>query len=104
MKVPIRKTVSGTEYWDTKAKKTLFVPKGDKPKFEVTENPESMIAGVDLASGKDKTVISEINLLGLDAEQMITIAKEHGIEVPGNMKKVETIQKYIAEKLSADVN
>lgn len=43
MKVPIRKTIAGTEYWDTEKKRSLFVPKGSEPDFEVTENPKSMI-------------------------------------------------------------
>ncbi len=43
MKVPIRKTIAGTEYWDTEKKQSLFVPKGSEPDFEVTENPKSMI-------------------------------------------------------------
>ena len=43
MIVPIRKTIVGTEYWDTENKQSLFVPKGTEPDFEVTENPNSMI-------------------------------------------------------------
>jgi hypothetical protein len=43
MKVEIRKTAQGTEYWDTKEKRTLFVPAGKKPHFEVTKNPETML-------------------------------------------------------------
>lgn len=43
MKVPIRKTIAGTEYWDTEKKLTIFVPRGQEPDFEVTENPKSMI-------------------------------------------------------------
>lgn len=43
MIVPIRKTITGTEYWDTEKKQSLFVPKGTEPDFEVTENPKSMI-------------------------------------------------------------
>ncbi|MEQ7092090.1 hypothetical protein ABQE17_04690 [Enterococcus gallinarum] len=43
MKVPIRKTIAGTEYWDTENKRSLFVPKGSEPDFDVTENPKSMI-------------------------------------------------------------
>lgn len=43
MIVPIRKTIAGTEYWDTEKKQSLFVPKGSEPDFEVTENPKSMI-------------------------------------------------------------
>lgn len=43
MIVPVRKTIAGTEYWDTEKKQSLFVPKGSEPDFEVTENPKSMI-------------------------------------------------------------
>ena len=43
MKVPIRSSIAGTEYWDTEKKQSLFVPKGSEPDFEVTENPKSMI-------------------------------------------------------------
>lgn len=43
MIVPIRKTIAGTEYWDTENKQSLFVPKGSEPDFEVTENHKSMI-------------------------------------------------------------
>ena len=68
MKVPIRKTIAGTEYWDTEKKQSLFVPKGSEPDFEVTENPKSMITpegdkGVivyDESDGKDKAVVTEM--------------------------------------------
>lgn len=43
MIVPIRKTIAGTEYWDTEKKQSLFVPKGSEPDFEVIENPKSMV-------------------------------------------------------------
>lgn len=102
MRILTRDTATGKEYWDTKEKRSIFVPVGKLSDFEVTAEPVSMIGGVDLASGKDMTVLNPNKLLGLTAEQIITIAKEHGIEVPGNMKKVETIHKYIVEQLAAD--
>lgn len=135
MKVPIRKTLTGTEYWDTKDKRTLFVPKGEKPKFEVTENPKSLIGkvskkpmnissgGVDLASGKDMTVgvnrqttagpgdtittssggtQTDTNLEEMNTGQLIAFAEKNGINVPGNMKKLETIRKFIADQLDAE--
>lgn len=43
MKVPIRSSITGTEYWDTEKKLTIFVPRGQEPDFEVTKNPNSMI-------------------------------------------------------------
>ncbi|MBH0340136.1 phage protein, partial [Bacillus thuringiensis] len=35
----IRKTLSGTEYWDNEKRKSLFIPTGEEPGFEVTVNP-----------------------------------------------------------------
>lgn len=43
MKVLVRKSVAGAEYWDTEEKRSIFVPKGRNPDFEVSENPASMI-------------------------------------------------------------
>ncbi|MEO1780990.1 Rho termination factor N-terminal domain-containing protein [Enterococcus diestrammenae] len=43
MNVLVRKSVAGAEYWDSEKKKSIFVPKGMQPDFEVTENPKSMI-------------------------------------------------------------
>lgn len=43
MKVLVRKSVAGAEYWDIKEKRSIFVPKGMEPDFEVTANPKSMI-------------------------------------------------------------
>ena len=105
MKVPIRKTISGTEYWDTEAKRTLFVPNGKKPKFEVTKDPESTIGGVDLASGSDYTVVNDTPVVSdpneLTTDELKTYAENSGIKIPGNMKKEETIRNYILEELAA---
>lgn len=67
MKVLVRKSVAGAEYWDTKEKRSIFVPKGMEPDFEVaSENPATMITpegdtkiiSVDSSSGKDRTVVA----------------------------------------------
>lgn len=82
MKVPIRKTIAGTEYWDTEKKQSLFVPKGSEPDFEVTENPKSMItpegdkviavldhsATSDLSNAADFIHTGEINQEVLDSD------------------------------------
>lgn len=61
MRVLIRSTATGTEYWDAKEKRTIFVSAGSKPDFEITKNPESMIYGIDLSGQDDKTVIVKLD-------------------------------------------
>lgn len=118
MIVQTRVTAQGTEYWDNNEKRVRFVPTGEKPGFEVTENPKSMIAGVDLSNDTDmavitkskpngeimasKVIINNIDLDAMNGNQLRSFAKQNGIEVPGNMKKEETIRNHIAEQLSAD--
>ncbi|PGW74242.1 Rho termination factor N-terminal domain-containing protein [Bacillus cereus] len=88
----IRKAVSGTEYWDNEKKKSLFVPTGEEPGFEVTINPESMIMGVDVSSKSDKTVISEVPVLSnMTVKELREYADELGIEIPADVKKKEDI-------------
>ncbi|HFK1791398.1 TPA: Rho termination factor N-terminal domain-containing protein [Bacillus pacificus] len=88
----IRKTISGTEYWDSKEKRSLFVPTGEEPGFEVTVNPESMLIGVDLANGKDMTVVSEVPVLSnMTVKQLREYADELGIEIQADVKKKEDI-------------
>lgn len=101
----IRKTISGTEYWDNEQKKSLFVPTGEEPGFEVTKNPKSMIAKFADDKIVDVEVIdtkSEINLDDMNAEQLLSFAKGNGIDVPGKLKKEETIRNYIVEQLTTD--
>ncbi|WP_433774942.1 Rho termination factor N-terminal domain-containing protein [Bacillus wiedmannii] len=88
----IRKTISGTEYWDNEKKKSLFVSTGEKPGFEVTVNPKSMIMGADLANGKDMTVVSEVPVLNnMTVKELREYADELGIEIPADVKKKEDI-------------
>ncbi|PFX72851.1 hypothetical protein COL39_17620 [Bacillus cereus] len=101
----IRRTISGTEYWDSKEKRSLFVPTGEEPGFEVTINPESMI--IKYADNKtvDVEVIdtkTEINLDDMNSEELLSFAKENDIEVPGKLKKEETIRNHIVEQLKTD--
>ncbi|MGE7881681.1 Rho termination factor N-terminal domain-containing protein [Bacillus sp. NPDC094077] len=88
----IRKTISGTEYWDNGKKKSLFVPTGEEPGFEVTVNPESMILGMDLPTEPDKTVVSEVPVLSnMTVKELREYADELGIEIPADVKKKEDI-------------
>ncbi|MEK5330271.1 hypothetical protein [Lysinibacillus sp. FSL W8-0992] len=98
MNVLIRTTANGNEYWDSEAKKILFVPAGMRPSFEVTEKPESML----YVEAKPLTDTPVFNLEGMNATQLKEFAEENNIEVPGNLKKPDTIREYIEEQLAAD--
>ncbi|MEB9877467.1 Rho termination factor N-terminal domain-containing protein [Bacillus cereus] len=88
----IRKTISGTEYWDSKEKRSLFIPAGEEPGFEVTVNPESMLMGVDLVNGKDMPVFSEVPVFSnMTVKELREYADELGIEIPADVKKKEDI-------------
>ena len=108
MFVETRKTANGSEYWDAQNKKSVFVPIGQKPDFEVTENPKSMIYGLDLAKGEDRTenhneIVDNSNSLDdMEVDQLLAYAKENNIDVPGNMKKTETIREHIKEEQAKD--
>lgn len=99
MKVPYRTTANGTEYWCNKDKKIIFVPAGEQPSFAVTENPETMF----YAGEPAKLVIEPLfNLDGMTATELREFAEGNNIEVPGNLKKPDTIREYIEEQLAAD--
>ncbi|MDC2863776.1 Rho termination factor N-terminal domain-containing protein [Bacillus sp. BP-3] len=92
MIVEIRKTISGTEYWCTEEQRSLFVQAGEEPGFEVTENPSSMIMGVDLANGSDMTVVSEVQVLSnKTVKELREYADELGIEIPADVTKKDDI-------------
>lgn len=97
MHVLIRKTAQGSEYWDAKEKKTIFVPAGSTPGFEVTENPKSMIMGVDLANEKDLTVVHSLE--SMNVKQLKKYAADNNIEIPADVKKQEDILKVLNEVL-----
>lgn len=77
MRVLIRSSASGTEYWDTEEKRNVFVPKGQEPDFEVTENPESMlIKEADLHIGGLPITVGNVTVDtdGIKGERLLTTA------------------------------
>lgn len=118
MFVETRKTVTGTEYYDARNKKVIVVPHGQKPDFKVTENPSSMIYGLDLAKGGDKTVINnqlvDITPYGVNdgetnyqlnemtIKELKLLAEQHEIEIPRDVTKRDDIAKQIFENWPAD--
>ncbi|PHC37069.1 hypothetical protein COF01_15425 [Bacillus pseudomycoides] len=89
MIVETRKTVSGTEYWDTKEKKSLFVPIGEEPRFKVTENPESMVKFAD-----DKVVdvkVDEPSLNDMTVKELRDYAASINVDIPKDVTKKDDI-------------
>ena len=118
MKVPIRKTIAGTEYWDTEKKQSLFVPKGSEPDFEVTKNPKSMITPegdkvvVDTVVAGDEAIeansidandVVEIpedepsELDSMNTKDLRAYAKKNGIEIPAAIRAKGDIIQLIEE-------
>lgn len=88
MIVEIRKTISGTEYWDTKEKRTLFVPAGKKPDFEVTKEPVSM-----LAEPVEEDDI--INFSDMTLKELKQFIAENQIEIPADITKKDDIIQFL---------
>ncbi|PEF72086.1 hypothetical protein CON94_28390 [Bacillus pseudomycoides] len=89
MIVEIRKTVSGTEYWDTKEKKSLFVPTGKEPGFEVTKDPKSMVKFAD-----EKVVDVKVDKPSLDdmtVKELRDYAASINVEIPKDVTKKDDI-------------
>lgn len=77
MRVLIRSSASGSEYWDTEEKRNMFVPKGQEPDFEVTENPESMLSKeADLHVGGLPITVGNVTIDtdGIKGERLLTTA------------------------------
>ncbi len=77
MRVLIRSSASGSEYWDTEEKRNVFVPKGQEPDFEVTENPESMFSKeADLYVGGLPITVGNVTVDtdGIKGERLLTTA------------------------------
>lgn len=77
MRVLTRSSASGSEYWDTEEKRNVFVPKGQEPDFEVTENPESMFSKeADLYVGGLPITVGNVTVDtdGIKGERLLTTA------------------------------
>lgn len=115
MNVLVRKTIAGNEYWNTEEKRTIFVPKGKKPNFVVTENPTSMITpesevvgSVDFAEvEKDITIDGNGEIIEKQAEatadyinmslkQLKQYVVDNKIDIPATLKKKDDIVKYLS--------
>lgn len=117
MRVEIRTTGQGTEYWDNIEKRTIFVPTGKKPNFEVTKNPKSMVAKKETADSKEKIVDEDKNvndalgvndgekdyqLMEMTVKDLKKLAADNEIEIPKDVTKKEDIANYIFENWTTE--
>lgn len=73
MKVLVRKSVAGAEYWDTEEKRSIFVPKGMEPDFEVSENPATMITPEEKKVSIDSAEIEVEDSIEINGEPILPI-------------------------------
>lgn len=120
----IRTSITGTEYWDSEKKKTVVIPKGQEPNFEVTEekgissdsktfvavngelianrneNLDSENITVDFDEDEvtnDQTVEVTDELDNMTAKELRAYAKKHGIDIPGAIRTKGDILNLIRE-------
>lgn len=121
----IRSSITGTEYWDSEKKKTVVVPKGQEPDFEVTEEKEILIDDGSFMTIKGEPITNSNEVLDSDgnttndldgdevtndqsveeadkldnmtAKELRAYAKKHGIDIPGAIRAKGDILKFIRE-------
>lgn len=98
MRVPIRKTLNGNEYWCNDEKRTIFVPTGVEPDFEVTENPKSML--LDSAEPEQEDIMKELE--DMTIPELKKYAKENNIDIPVDVKKKDDIVKLLYDNWNPD--
>ncbi|MHB9652319.1 hypothetical protein ACX92S_11675 [Enterococcus faecalis] len=125
MRVLIRSSASGKEYWDTEKKRNVFVPKGKEPDFEFSDESVSMIdnkiISVDKSEGNDQTVVvvaekqddgalqvnsidvvsdgyeEEVLLEEMSVKELREYAKRNDIEIPSAVRVKAEILNIIKE-------
>lgn len=121
----IRSSITGTEYWDSEKKKTVVVPKGQEPDFEVMEEKGILSDGKtfvavngELIANRDEILDSDGNtandfdrdevtnaqsveetdeLDNMTAKELRAYAKKHGIDIPGAIRAKGDILNLIRE-------
>lgn len=118
MRTLVRTTLAGNEYWDNEEKRIIFVPVGEAPDFEVTENPKSMLqkdlkanvtVNVDLSTTKngkvvdlDDDIISDVVLEDLNLKQLKEFAATNKLTIPATIKTKADIVKFLDSELYED--
>lgn len=123
--IKIRTSITGTEYWDSEKKKTIVVPKGQEPDFEVTEEKGILSDGKTFVAVNGELITNSSEILdsngntaadfdgdeaiddqstedtdeldNMTAKELRAYAKKHGIDIPGAIRAKGDILKLIRE-------
>ncbi|MEY8307725.1 hypothetical protein AAK913_14110 [Enterococcus faecium] len=121
----IRSSITGTEYWDSEKKKTVVVPKGQEPDFEVTEEKGILSDGENFLTINGEPIIDSNEILdsgentatdydgneatndqsaeetdeldNMTAKELRAYAKKHRIDIPGAIRAKGDIINLIRE-------
>lgn len=95
----IRKTATGTEYWDTKEKRTILVA-FDVAKIEIPAIPEIPVTSeVNLVEHKQPVNTVPVDeFKDMSVKELKAFAEEQGIDIPKSMTKRELVIERITGK------
>ena len=81
----VRKTITGTEFWDSEKKRTLFVADCEDPDFEVGEVQEK----------QEEQEEKDINLNSMSVPQLKEYAASIEVEIPKELTKKKEILEFL---------
>ncbi len=99
MRTLVRSTSTTDEYWCTKEKRVISLPKGTIPDFEVMKEPETMLGDGTKTKVHDKQQDGQTFIDDMNVKELRAYAKENNITIPFEVKKLEDIRKFIIEYL-----
>ena len=88
----IRTTISGDEYWDSKLKKTIFVPFGQKVPNEDSDEE----TGDSKNEGVEENQESHEDISGFTISELKEYAAGKGIEIPKEITKRDDILEFLS--------
>lgn len=99
-----RKTSAGTEYWDTKQMKVLFVPVGVEPDFDVVERPTDYGAAVKkerATTPEDVSVTNTPEFGSMTVAAMKQYASDNGLTIPSEVTRSADIAQWLTDNAGA---
>lgn len=88
----IRTTISGDEYWDSKLKKTIFVPFGQKVPNEESDEE----TGDSKNEGVEENQEGHEDISGFTIPKLKEYAADKGIEIPKEITKRDDILEFLS--------